>query len=352
MNLPFNYDRIAEKYDIIGRTVEADLFFKSICDRKRSVAIYGPPKSGKESFIRYSLDALETRGLNFILCELDLFNIRTIEDFISLFKEKMLECYNDIHYNSILPFEIHVDSLDEYKILNLPETIATDAGKMVIIYFKEFQNLLQCSNDEIELEDLEKIWSKQANVRYIFSGSFVNQMKYIFEEKKYFYYMSDVIPLGKLKKKECVDYIVRSFQRLGRVIQEEQAGTIYQLADGNIWYINHLCSICMSMPIGYVNNTIIKQATETLISLHSPRFMQTMMDLTPNQINFLKAVVDGAQRFSSQEILEGYRLNSSANVFRLKDALKKKEVLTFDKEDNAIILDTLFAYWLKNTYFK
>ncbi|HPK29899.1 MAG TPA: hypothetical protein PK979_02520 [Bacteroidales bacterium] len=352
MNLPFNYDRIAENHDIIGRRAEAELFFKSIYDRKRSVAIYGAPKSGKESFIRYSLDTLESRGLSFILCEINLFNIRTMEDFISLFKEKMLECYNEIHYNSILPFEIHVDSLDERKILNLPEIIATDAGKLIIIYFKEFQNLLQCSNDQIDLEDLDKIWSKQTNVRYIFSGSFVNQMKYIFEEKKYFYFMCDVISLEKLKKKECVDYIVRSFQTLGRVIQDEQAGTIYHLADGNIWYIKHLCSICMSMPIGYVNNNIIKKATDSLISLHTPRFMQIMMDLTPNQINFLKAVVDGVQRFSSQEILEGYHLNSSANVFRLKDALKKKEVLTFDKEDNAIILDTLFAYWLKNTYFQ
>ena len=252
MNLPFNYDRIAKNQDIIGRRTEADLFFKSISDRRRSVAIYGAPKSGKESFIRYSLDALESRGQNFILCEINLFNVRTIEDFILLFKEKMLECYDEIHYNSILPFEIHVDSLDERKILNLPEIIATDAGKTIIIYFKEFQNLLQCGNEELELDDLDKIWSKQTNVRYIFSGSFVNQMKYIFEEKKYFYYMCDVIPLEKLKKKESVEYIVRSFQTLGRVIQEEQAGLIYQLADGNIWYIKHLCSICMSMPIGYV----------------------------------------------------------------------------------------------------
>ncbi|NMB37645.1 MAG: hypothetical protein GX993_06390 [Bacteroidales bacterium] len=352
MNQPFKYDRIAEKQNIIGRRAESELFFKSICDRKRSVAIYAPPKSGKESFIRYSLNILTSRREDFILCEMDLFNIRTIEDFLSLFKETMLECYNEINHNTLLPFEVHIDALDEYKILNLPEIIASDSGKTLIIYFKEFQNLLQCSNNEIEMEDLDKIWSKQSNVRYIMSGSFVNQMKYIFEEKKYFYYMCDIIPLEKLKKKECVDYIVRSFQTLGRVIQEEQAGAIYQLADGNIWYIKHLCSICMAMPIGYVNNTIIRQATESLLSLHTPRFMQTMMDLTPNQINFLKAVVDGVQRFSSQEILEGYHLNSSANVFRLKDALKKKEVLTFDKEDNAIILDPLFAYWLKNTYFK
>ena len=54
---------------------------------------------------------------------------------------------------------------------------------------------------------------------------------------------------------------------------------------------------------------------------------------------------------SSAEMVERYRLNSSANVARVKDALQKKEVITFDNEDNARIIDPLFAYWLRNYYF-
>ena len=48
-----------------------------------------------------------------------------------------------------------------------------------------------------------------------------------------------------------------------------------------------------------------------------------------------------------------YSLNSSANVRRLKDALMKKEILTFVGEDaKPVILDPLFEYWLRNYYFK
>ena len=77
-----------------------------------------------------------------------------------------------------------------------------------------------------------------------------------------------------------------------------------------------------------------------------------MSDLTTFQVSFLRAVVDGHLKFSTAEVIKKYSLNSSANVRRLKDALMKKEILTFEGQDERpVILDPLFEYWLKNHYF-
>ena len=46
-----------------------------------------------------------------------------------------------------------------------------------------------------------------------------------------------------------------------------------------------------------------------------------------------------------------YSLNSSANVSRVKDALMKKEIISFTDKDEPVILDILFRYWLENRYF-
>jgi hypothetical protein len=54
----------------------------------------------------------------------------------------------------------------------------------------------------------------------------------------------------------------------------------------------------------------------------------------------------------ASDVIEKYRLNSSANVRRVKDALKKKEVLTFNEKDEPVILDPLFEYWVSNFYFE
>lgn len=76
-----------------------------------------------------------------------------------------------------------------------------------------------------------------------------------------------------------------------------------------------------------------------------------MDDLTTFQVNLLRAILEGNKKFSSTEVIRHYALNSSANVKRLKDALCKKEIITFDDMDEPVVLDPLFEYWAKKYYF-
>ena len=115
--------------------------------------------------------------------------------------------------------------------------------------------------------------------------------------------------------------------------------------------MNHFVSICDSKSKGYIMEPILMEALDCILAIHEPRFKQILLDLTGNQINLLHAVVDGVQKFTSAETLENYRLNSSAGVVRSREALQKKEVLTFDRDDNARLIDPLFEYWLRNYYF-
>ena len=50
-------------------------------------------------------------------------------------------------------------------------------------------------------------------------------------------------------------------------------------------------------------------------------------------------------------MISRYKLNSSANVRRLKDALCKKEIITFDADELPHFLDPLFEYWVTKRYF-
>ena len=93
------------------------------------------------------------------------------------------------------------------------------------------------------------------------------------------------------------------------------------------------------------------QALKSLLSIHEPRFMAIVDDLTDFQLSLMRAVLDGVTRFSASDVIERYGLNSSANVRRVKDALKKKEVITFNDKDEPVVLDPLFQYWLAKHYF-
>ena len=252
---------------------------------------------------------------------------------------------------ALLPFEISFDEIAGNKIFDLPGIIAAEARAEMVVYFKEFQNVLRFEDETFSLDMLERAWSRQHHVKYLFTGSFVNAMKSIFEERRLFYGMCRPLELPPLDKRMVCEYIRSAFLNAGRVIEMEEALAIFDISSGNMWYVKQLCSFCYAMPIGYVNRKIVNQARDTLLAIHEPRFKQILLDLTGNQINLLHAVVDGVQKFTSAETLENYRLNSSAGVVRSREALQKKEVLTFDRDDNARLIDPLFEYWLRNYYF-
>ena len=351
MEFPFAFDKIAAGNSILGRTEEIAAVVATLEKGGRGLAVYGEARSGKETIVTEAIERYRARRSNLIVCCIDLFNIRSFEDFAALWREKMKECAVEVNRGALLPFEICIDEIAGSKIFDLPGIISTEAGSQMIVYFKEFQNLLRFEDEHFRIEDLDKIWSRQHRVNYLLTGSFVNAMKSIFEERRCFYGMCRTLEILPLDRKLVCEYIRSTFLNFGRVIDMEEAMAIYEISSGNMWYVKQLCAFCYAMPAGYVNRKIVNQARDTLLSLHVPRFKQTLLDLTGNQINLLHAISDGVQKLSSAEMMERYRLNSSANVFRVKDALQKKEVITFDSEENARIIDPLFAWWLRNYYF-
>ncbi|MBQ2148915.1 MAG: hypothetical protein II435_03105 [Bacteroidales bacterium] len=351
MDLPFAFDKIAAGSSILGRSQEIGAVVAALEPGGRSLAILAGPRTGKETIIREAVEQVRKQRSNLIVCEIDLFNIRTFADFSALWRERMRECAAEVNRGALLPFEISFDEIAGNKIFDLPGIIAAEARAEMVVYFKEFQNVLRFEDETFSLDMLERAWSRQHHVKYLFTGSFVNAMKSIFEERRLFYGMCRTLELPPLDKRMVCEYIRSAFLNAGRVIEMEEALAIFDISSGNMWYVKQLCSFCYAMPIGYVNRKIVNQARDTLLAIHEPRFKQILLDLTGNQINLLHAVVDGVQKFTSAETLENYRLNSSAGVVRSREALQKKEVLTFDRDDNARLIDPLFEYWLRNYYF-
>mgnify|MGYP006974417198 CR=1 FL=1 len=98
------------------------------------------------------------------------------------------------------------------------------------------------------------------------------------------------------------------------------------------------------------NRSAYSTLVNKLLCIH--KIIVVTNDLTDHQLSLLRAVLDGVVKFSASDVIERYHLNSSANVRRVKDALKKKEVITFNEKDEPLVIDPLFEYWLRRTYFE
>lgn len=381
MDTPFVYDRFVTGKHFIGRKSECTIL-SNLLESGEHVMLYGRPKSGKMSIVQQTLFNKRLSGKQFMVAHVSMSNVRTMEQFLlklgtavikavtstadeyELLISKYLEgthfVFDRARFSSVdevVSLNWIPDMNDVRKMICLPQRISEERGRPYYVILEDFQNLMCAEEYEEIFKEMETIFkqrdrSLKASASYIMLGSQVNAMKYIFEEKKYFYRIVEKIPMSLVEDREIIEYIVKGFSVSGKVIERDLVLGACKLFRGDMWYLNHFISICDRMSRGYINEGILMEALRTIISIHEPRFYAIVNDLTDHQLSLLLAVLDGVVRFSASDVIEKYHLNSSANVRRVKDALKKKEVITFNEKDEPIIIDPLFEYWVSNNYFE
>ena len=381
MDTPFIYDRFVTGKNFLGRKMDCTILSNFLAAGEQ-VMMYGRPKSGKMSVVQQTLFNMRLSGRQFMVAHTSLANVRTLEQFLLKLGTSVIKSMSSTaeEYSSIVArhlegthfvfdralFATHgevvslnwtPDMNDVAQMLRLPQRIAQEQGKSYYVILEDFHNLLRMDECEEVFKEMNRLFSErdysnQVSSSYLMIGSHVNAMKLIFEEKKYFYRQVEYLPLTSLDERDIIDYIVKGFMVSGKVIDKNLALGACKLFRCDMWYLNHFISICDTLTRGYINEAVLMEALRMLISIHEPRFQAVVDDLTDHQLSLMQAVLDGVVRFSASDVIEKYELNSSANVRRVKDALKKKEVITFNEKDEPEILDPLFEYWLEKHFFE
>ena len=117
------------------------------------------------------------------------------------------------------------------------------------------------------------------------------------------------------------------------------------------YYIQQLSQqVWFRTPDSDCTKEIVEEAFNSLIAQLSLLFANVIDSLTPKQINFLLAVADGVSNFSSKEVLNKYKLGTSANIKNLRKATLEKDLIDVLSGNIIEIQDPAFEYWLKYVY--
>ena len=381
MDTYFVYDNHVTGRNFVGRKTECTVL-SNLLEAGENVCLYEVPKGGKTSVVQQSLYNMRASGKPFVVAYVDVFNVRTKREFLkklggaviraayatpSDYASAIARHLPGTHFvfdaaqfaskEDIVCMNWDADDNDIYMMASLPYRISEEMGRPMYVVFKEFQNVMQAHDFEDIFKAMERVFAERDRTArnkaaYVFCGSMVNAMKYIFAEKKYFYRQVNHLPLSPIDDKDAIEHVVRGFRLNGKVIERDLALGACKLFRCEMWYMNQFFSICDSMSKGFINEAILVDALNALIAVHEPRFKVLVNDLTDHQLSLLRAVLDGVVKFSASDVIERYRLNSSANVRRVKDALRKKEIITFNEKDEPVILDPLFEYWVSKYYFE
>lgn len=380
MESAFQYNKPATGRQYIGRANDGRIF-GNLLAQGENIVIYEPPKTGKKSLVQQGLLQLKSSGRQFVSVQLSLLDVRSLSELTLRLAANTLrsagsgpdefartagELLHGTHLvfdrarfdacGEVISASWDLDDDDLRAAFLLPYRLGAQTGVRRIVVIDEFQNVMLTEDGDRACRILESIFKTlpeelTGQASYVFLGSQVNAMHEIFGIRRWFWRRVERVRINPIETKEIMDHVVRGFLATGKVIDRELLLGVCKLFKDNIWYINHFSAICDSLTRGYIMEQTLTEALNSLLAIHEPRFIATMNDLTTFQVSLLRAILDGHTRFSSAEVIRQYALNSSANVRRLKDALCKKEIVTFDEDDNPVLLDPLFEYWVRKYYF-
>lgn len=382
MDSPFLYNRYVTGQHFIGRKEDCTIL-GNLLRQGENVVLWEPFGTGKKSLVHQVFTRMKVGGGNFVVGEVSALDIRSGENFVSRlgaaairlaastpdeYERIVTEKLSGTHYvfdrkafsdtDTILSTNWDLDDNDLKAVLRLPYLLAKERQDRSYLIIDEFQNIDLADDGEKVFKLMEEVIDEMraagsGQFSYIFIGSQVNAMADIFIKRHFFYRRVTRMKLSRIDEREIVEHIIKGFLASGKVIDRDLVSGACRLFKCNPFYINHFISVCDALSKGYIMEPVLLEALATVIAVNKGRFISAVNDLTTFQVGLLKAVLDGYTKFSTAEVIRKYALSSSANVRRLKDALMKKEILTFvGEEGRPVILDPLFEYWLRNYYFR
>lgn len=376
MNSPFIYGKIASGDTFTDRESEQKRLSDNIESYINCILI-SPRRWGKSSLVLKVGQALEKKNKSVRFCFLDLFNVRTEQEFYAQYAKEILRVsYSKWEervesakrfFKQIIPkFNMGIDPVNDFsisfdweevkkspeEILNLSEKICKEKNIQLVICLDEFQNIGFFDNPVAFQKKLRAQWQHHKLTTYCLYGSKRHLMTELFENKSMpFYKFGDVIFLEKIPEAYWVPFIVNGFKRKGKSISEECATMIARQMENHPYFVQQLAHTVWNSTKKKCTEKEYNESIDRLFTDHAILFQREVDGLTNPQINFLKAVCSNVTQFSSAETLQAYKLGTSGNVNRIKESLVNKEVLDITPKRIEFI-DPLFKLWFSLIYMK
>jgi hypothetical protein len=377
MNLaPFMYGKVAGGIDFTDREKETTQLLQNFHVGINTILV-SPRRWGKSSLVQKVAENPINKKNNVKYCFIDLFNIRSEQEFYEVFVRELLKvtatkweeriAYAKKLFKKVIPqftvglspdseFSISLDWKEIQKapeeILNLPETIARIKKIKLVVCIDEFQNI-SFFDDPLGFQKvLRAQWQHHKAASYCLYGSKRHVLMELFSDPGMpFYKFGDLIFLEKISESHWVSFIKKRFRDTGKNITPGQAARIAQLMENHPYFVQQLSQQVWHVCKKEVQDADIDTAVKNLWQQNTILFQRETDNLTNTQLNFLKAMCHNVKQLSSAETIQTYKLGTSAGVIRIKEALETKEII--DTVGPKIeFIDPLFKIWLMKVYFR
>lgn len=373
---PFAYGKLATSMAFTDRDADRQRLSSNISNRVHTILI-SPRRWGKSSLVkRVGVEMMEAES-TYRFCHIDLFSIRSEEDFFRIYTETVLkamggkwnELLDDLKEvaQRLVPFlSVSFSPESEFKlgmdvraakdfpeeILALPEKLAEKRGLRPIVCLDEFQNIGSFTESLPFQKLLRSVWQQHTRTTYCLYGSKRNMMTEMFSKRsRPFYRFGEIHFLKKISKADWIPFIVERFASTGRRISNESAERITQKMECHPYYVQQYCHHIWTMtPLnGMVDEEIEDKALRHMIDNNLILYQREVEGLTGQQIGLLLAIANGETRMTTAKVIQTYKLGSSAYVVRTMKKMEERELID-TLEGKPEFVDPVFRMWFLQVF--
>ena len=369
--IPFKFGEIVTGQYFTNRDDEIEKLKNNLLSLQNTMII-SPRRYGKSSLVIEATRQFSLEQKGYHICFLDLMYTYSEEEFYSKFATSILKATSNkveeflqlaksiikgarITINTgtgepAVEFGLSYIKDNIETILNLPQTLASRKKKKLVICIDEFQNISRFEKHQQLQSRLRSIWQHHNQVGYILYGSKQTMMMEIFNQNSSpFYRFGEIIYLNRIHTNRLREYLSHAFRSTGKEIPEAICNRIITTVENHPYYLQQFARNIWLLSGKVVSKADFDQAKDSLIS-DNLNFYNEMFDgLTNYQVGFLTALLLKEKQLYSSDVINSYKLGSSANVSKMLRAFEHKGIII--QEGNKIVFaDPIFKLIAKERF--
>ncbi len=316
-------------------------------------AIAAPSGWGKTTLLREAARRLLARDPHAIVCPVDLTAVRSDLDFYNRLVGSLLAVSNTTR--ELLPGATHefpgeqqIDltsaDLVRNNLIDLPLRLSELSKARLVVILEPFDSFFSIAEPST-LARCREAWQRHRTVSYCLAGSQMMESSFARRESP-FYKFCDLMLLRKIPHDVMVMHLVRSSVAAGKNIPGNVADHLCSLVNDHTGYIEELVRALLLRPEAHITMESVDQVMIEAQHHHAPHFRTVLQHLSDTQVNLLRAVVSGVERYTSVAAMNRYRLGTPRNVVKNRQALIRSGIFGSSGRKLTII-DPLFEQWLK-----
>jgi hypothetical protein len=224
-----------------------------------------------------------------------------------------------------------------------------ESGRQCYLAIDEFQQVSRYA--EIGADAfIRSIIQFVPNVHVIFSGSQQHLLADMFMSPEHpFFNSSQIMTIGTINANAYRAFANRFFARQKREMSEEAFIYLYDMVDGQTWYVQKILNRLYRTPKGKLDQEDVFRATDKILHEQEINYQSNYNLLTDNQAQLLTAIAcEGRVNApTSLDFILRHQLPAPSSIKMALKSLQDKEFLFYDVKQGYMVYDRFFGMWLK-----